>query len=68
MNWSTITLKEPITFKDQESWYKIKLVKNIKGTPMAEVERFDSKAMRRVDSLPANVQMTLNHYLPLPQS
>jgi hypothetical protein len=66
MTWIKIDLAEPITFKEDGDWYKILVIKNIKGHVMCEVERFGTTAMRSLDKLPVNVQMTVQHYLPTP--
>ncbi len=59
MNWTKIELKEHIVYRDGGTWYKIKLLKRIKGVAMAEVERFSTSIMRRVDELPESVQQQI---------
>jgi hypothetical protein len=65
MSWTKIDIKEPIVFKSEGTWYKIKIIKNIKGKVMCEVERFGTTIMRSMDKLPADVQAKLQTHIPV---
>lgn len=65
MSWTKIELPEPIPFKVDGTWYKIRTIKNYKGNVLCEVERFGSTIMRSIDKLPADVQAKLQTHIPV---
>ena len=64
MNWTKLELEETIVFRQEGHWYKTKLVKNIKGTTMAEVEHYGAMVMKPVADLPADVQAKITKQIP----
>jgi hypothetical protein len=64
MSWTKIDLQETIVFRQEGHWYKTKLVKNIKGNTMAEVEHYDTKVMKALTDLPADVQAKITKQIP----
>jgi hypothetical protein len=65
MSWSKLELKETLVFRQEGHWYKTKLVKNIKGTNMAEVEHYGTMVMKPVADLPADVQANIAKQIPV---
>lgn len=68
MSWTKIDLPEPIPFKEDGLWYKIRTIKNYKGHVLCEVERFGTTVMRSLEKLPPNVQAFLKPHIPASQS
>ncbi len=64
MNWTKVDLPEPITFKEENVYFNIRHIKNIKGRIMCEVERMGAKLMRPMDYLPNDVQQQLIKFIP----
>jgi hypothetical protein len=65
MSWTKIDLQETIVFRQEGHWYKTKLVKNIKGNTMAEVEHYGAMVMKPVADLPEDVQANIAKQIPV---
>jgi hypothetical protein len=59
INWTKIELKEPVSFKEEGLYFNVKILKNIKGRVMAEVNHMGAKMMRPFDFLPNDVQVSI---------
>ncbi len=64
MSWTKIELKDPVVYKEDGTWYKVKLLKKVKNVTMAEVERFSTSIMRPLDQLPVSVQQLIAKQIP----
>jgi hypothetical protein len=63
MSWTKIELPEPIVFKEDGTWYKIRTIKNYEGQVICEVERFGTAIMRSLERLPTNVENQIKDHI-----
>jgi hypothetical protein len=63
MSWTKIELPEPIPFKEDGIWYKIRTIKNYKGHVLCEVERFGTTIMRSLERLPTNLENQIKEHI-----
>lgn len=65
VNWTSLTLKQPVVFRMNDTQYIIRNMKNYKGNILCELQMDDDKFIRNLNTLPEEVRQTIDQRLKI---
>lgn len=65
VNWTSLSLKEPVVFRMEEKQFIIRYMRNVKGNIMCELVMDDDRMMKNILSLPEDIQVQIDRHLKL---
>lgn len=65
VKWTSLTLKIPVVFRENDMQFIIRNMRNFKGNVMCECCMDDDRWMRNIKDLPDDVKIMINSHLKI---